>query len=154
MYILNIANGRLTIVSLNKRQLNHYNVIMLKSTVKTVYFIFGWIFLLLGVIGIFLPLLPTTPFLLLTAFCFARSSERWHQWLLSQPHLGPFILDWQRHGVIRLRAKILATVLMVPLVSLSLINERVPRYAQISAGIICTCVLIFIWTRPSQQKVD
>lgn len=51
----------------------------------------GWTAVTLGVIGIFLPLLPTTPFLLLAASCFAKSSERFHSWLLNQPHLGPYI---------------------------------------------------------------
>ncbi|AFY00830.1 hypothetical protein Bdt_1130 [Bdellovibrio bacteriovorus str. Tiberius] len=112
----------------------------------------GWIFLGLGFIGIFLPLLPTTPFLLLTAYCFARSSIRWHKWLLAQPHMGPLILDWQKHGVIRTRAKLMATGLMVPLVSLSLFFGNVPIYAKISAAAVCSCVLIFIWTRPSRKK--
>lgn len=125
---------------------------MIQQTKRTIYFVFGWIFLGLGVIGIFLPLLPTTPFLLLTAFCFSRSSEKWHRWLINQPHLGPFILDWQLHGVIRPRAKILATSLMVPLVTLSLIQPTVPLYGKLSAGFICSCVLVFIWTRPSKKK--
>lgn len=125
---------------------------MLKSTVRTLHFIFGWIFLALGVIGIFLPLLPTTPFLLLTAYCFSRSSERWHNWLLSQPHLGPMILDWQRHGVIRTKIKLLATALMVPLVSMAQFNEKIPIYGRLSAGVISLGVLIFIWTRPSKRN--
>ncbi|WP_413558019.1 YbaN family protein [Bdellovibrio sp. HCB209] len=124
----------------------------LSATKRSVYFVLGWIFLGLGFIGIFLPLLPTTPFLLLTAFCFSRSSERWHKWLLAQPRLGPFIRDWQNHGVIRLRAKIMATALMVPLVSISLFFADVPNYARISAAVVCSCVLIFIWSRPSTPR--
>lgn len=127
---------------------------ILKQTRRTIYFVLGWLFLVLGVIGVFLPLLPTTPFLLLTAFFFARSSIRWHKWLLTQPHLGPMILDWQKHGVIRPRAKIMATGLMVPLVSLSLFFGNVPLYAKICAAVICSCVLVFIWTRPSISYRD
>jgi uncharacterized membrane protein YbaN (DUF454 family) len=125
-----------------------------KKTKRSVYFVMGWIFLVIGLVGVFLPLLPTTPFLLLTAFCFARSSIRWHKWLLAQPHMGPLILDWQKHGVIRTRAKIMATVLMVPLVSISLFFGEVPMYAKIIAGITCACVLIFIWSRPSHRRTD
>lgn len=125
---------------------------ILKSTQRMIYFCAGWGFLILAVIGIFLPLLPTTPFLLLTAYFFARSSQRWHNWLLQQPHLGPVILDWQRHGVIRLRVKVLATALMVPLVTLSLLKETIPLYARIMAGLICLGVLIFIWSRPQVRK--
>lgn len=127
---------------------------LLKQTKRSIYFVLGWIFLGLGMIGIFLPLLPTTPFLLLTAYCFARSSRRWHKWLLSQPHMGPLILDWQAHGVIRPRAKWMATGLMVPLVSISLFFGNVPLYAKICAGVVCSCVLVFIWTRPSKPVVE
>lgn len=124
---------------------------IVKQPRRTIYFVLGWLFLALGVLGVFLPLLPTTPFLLLTAFFFARSSIRWHKWLLTQPHLGPMILDWQKHGVIRTRAKIMATVLMVPLVSISLFFGDVPLYAKVSAAVVCSCVLAFIWTRPSAR---
>ncbi|KHD89412.1 MAG: hypothetical protein OM95_03315 [Bdellovibrio sp. ArHS] len=127
---------------------------MMRQTKRTLYFVLGWLFLALAMMGVFLPLLPTTPFLLLTAFCFSRSSERWHRWLINQPHLGPLILDWQFHGVIRPRAKILATSLMVPLVSLSLFFGAVPLYAKWCAGLICAAVLVFIWTRPSKKSTN
>lgn len=55
----------------------------------------GWLSIVLGVLGIFLPLLPTTPFILLAAWCFARSSERFHDWLLDHRQLGPIIHAWQ-----------------------------------------------------------
>jgi uncharacterized protein len=56
----------------------------------------GTISVVLGVAGIVLPLLPTTPFLLLAAFCYARSSERCHRWLLTHRYLGPYIANWRR----------------------------------------------------------
>jgi hypothetical protein len=68
--------------------------------------------LLLGLIGIFLPLLPTTPFVLLAAFCFARGSARWEHWLLTHRQLGPIVRDWRQHRAVPLRAKQLATVMM------------------------------------------
>ncbi len=55
----------------------------------------GWLSIALGVVGIFLPLLPTTPFLLLSAWCFANSSERAHQWLVNHRYLGPIVIAWQ-----------------------------------------------------------
>jgi uncharacterized membrane protein YbaN (DUF454 family) len=58
---------------------------------QSIYFILGVVNVGLGTAGIFLPLLPTTPFLLLAAFLFARSNDRWHRWLLSHPRLGPYI---------------------------------------------------------------
>lgn len=65
----------------------------------------GWISIILGVIGIFLPLLPTTPFLLLAAGCFARSSEKFHSWLLSHKYLGPYIHLYLDGKGIPLKAK-------------------------------------------------
>jgi|TARA_B110000902_G_scaffold12541_3_gene15120 uncharacterized membrane protein YbaN (DUF454 family) len=72
----------------------------------------GWISLSLGIIGAFLPLLPTTPFILLSAWCFARSSERFHSWLLANKYFGQMINDWENgRGLsrkIRARALILS----------------------------------------------
>lgn len=74
------------------------------------WFLFGcgWLSILAGVVGIFLPLLPTVPFLLLAAACFARSSERFHTWLVDHNHLGPLIRDYLHDGRIPLRAKRMA----------------------------------------------
>lgn len=66
-----------------------------------------------GIAGIVLPLVPTTPFLLLAAYCFARSSPLLHNWLVTHPTLGRPIGDWQRHRAIGLRTKIMSIALMV-----------------------------------------
>jgi hypothetical protein len=65
----------------------------------------GWCSIAAGVVGIFVPLLPTVPFLLLAAACFTRSSERFHSWLLEHSHLGPLVRDYLTSGGIPLRAK-------------------------------------------------
>ena len=69
--------------------------------------------LLLGIVGIFLPLLPATPLVLLAAFCFARGSPRVEAWLLAHPRFGPMVRHWRDERVIPLRAKQLASVMMV-----------------------------------------
>ena len=102
----------------------------------------------LGVIGIFLPLLPTVPFLLLSAFLFSRSSPRLHTWLLSHPQFGPLIEDWNRSGVIRPRAKRLATLSIVAVFGLSLALD-VKTTVLIIQAVVLGAVLIFIWSRPS-----
>lgn len=68
----------------------------------------GWLAVAGGVIGIFLPLLPTVPFLLLAVACFARSSERFHRWLVEHNHLGPLLRDYLRGAGMPLRAKAIA----------------------------------------------
>lgn len=83
---------------------------------KLLFFVLGWISFILGFIGAFLPVLPTTPFLLLSAFLFSKSSPRFHRWLLSLPFAGEAILDWQQNRVIRKKAKILcASMIMLSL---------------------------------------
>lgn len=79
---------------------------------KTICIIIGTISLALGIIGIFVPLLPTTPFLLLTAALYFRGSPRLYQWLLSHKHLGPYIHNFRENKAIPLRAKIISLTLM------------------------------------------
>lgn len=68
----------------------------------------GWISVVSGVIGIFLPIVPTVPFLLLAAACFARSSVRFHSWLMDHNHLGPLLHDYLKGAGIPLRAKLVS----------------------------------------------
>jgi hypothetical protein len=72
----------------------------------------GWLALAAGIVGIFLPLLPTTPFVLLAAFCLSRSSERAEAWLLTHPRFGPMVRDWRERRAMPLRAKQVAWVMM------------------------------------------
>ena len=79
---------------------------------KYLLIILGSISLALGVIGIFLPLLPTTPFLLLSATLYVRSSEKLYQWLIHQKYLGTYIRNFREHRAIPLRAKIISTAMV------------------------------------------
>lgn len=72
---------------------------------KTLYIALGTLSLALGILGIFLPLLPTTPFLLLTAALYFKSSPRLYNWLLNHKHLGPYIRNFRENKAIPLRAK-------------------------------------------------
>lgn len=79
---------------------------------KTLYIVLGSISLALGILGIFLPLLPTTPFLLLTAALYFKGSPRLYNWLLNHRHFGPYIRNFRENKAIPLRAKIISLVLM------------------------------------------
>ncbi|WP_447968057.1 YbaN family protein [Nitrospira sp. M1] len=108
----------------------------------------GWICLAFGFVGLFLPILPTTPFILLAAYCFSKSSPQLHHKLIQQPTLGPMIQNWEQHGSISKRAKITATVTMVLLFSFSLFILSVGVLLKAMLVGIATGVLAFIWTRP------
>ena len=79
----------------------------------------GWLSVALGVLGIFLPVLPTTPFLLLAAACFMRSSKHFYLWLVNHRQLGPWIVDYLEGQGIPLKGKIYAIGLMWLSISLS-----------------------------------
>jgi uncharacterized membrane protein YbaN (DUF454 family) len=78
---------------------------------RPLYLIGGLLSLGIGIVGIVLPLIPTTPLILLAAYCFARSSERLHAWLVGHPRLGRYISDFEAGRGIPRRAKILALVM-------------------------------------------
>ncbi|MEM7239207.1 MAG: YbaN family protein [Pseudomonadota bacterium] len=108
----------------------------------------GWGAVGLGSVGAVVPLLPTVPFLLLAAFCFARGSDRFHAWLLEHPRFGPPIADWQKHGAIRPGAKIAAVVAIAASVAIPLLIGVPDRVLYIQIPVLA-CVLLFILSRPS-----
>jgi len=120
---------------------------MLHGSVKIIIATLGWLCVLLGVIGIFLPLLPTTPFLLLAAWLFAHSSERFHDWLHQHPHLGPIIAAWNsEEGLDRqVRNRILLVMWSGMLVS-ALIVGKVWAYILLFA--IGLAVSVYILRKP------
>lgn len=77
------------------------------------YRILGFSFLGLAIVGVFLPLLPTTPLVLVAAACFARSSEKWHRWLLQNRTFGPMIRSWEERRCVSCKVKIIAVTSML-----------------------------------------
>ena len=108
----------------------------------------GAVALALGVIGILVPLLPTTPFLILAAYFFSRGSQRLHDWLTGHRLFGPPVRDWREHGAISTKAKLSALIAIVVIFALSVVLEA-PRWALALQGVILIGVAVFLLTRPS-----
>lgn len=102
----------------------------------------------LGALGTVLPLLPTTPFMLLAAFAFARSSQRLHDWLLAHRIFGPLIHDWRAHGAISRRAKIFGLLSIAAVLVLSLVMNTPPWILGIQV-VVLGLSATFIASRPS-----
>jgi len=110
----------------------------------------GWAALALGIVGAFLPVIPTTPLVLVAAWCFSKGSKSLHERLLEHPRFGPMIRDWERHHVIRLRAKLLATAMIVPLVGYMVLFSAAADWTKVVAVLLVVWGLAFIWTKPSR----
>ncbi|EHR70217.1 hypothetical protein BurJ1DRAFT_1345 [Burkholderiales bacterium JOSHI_001] len=109
----------------------------------------GALALVTGIVGIFVPLLPTTPFVLLAAFCFSRGSTRCERWLVEHPRFGPMVRDWRERRAVPLRAKQLATVMMT--FGSALAAWRLPAaWAWVPAA-CCLAVAIWLWRLPTRR---
>jgi uncharacterized membrane protein YbaN (DUF454 family) len=108
----------------------------------------GLLMTALGIVGAFLPLLPTTPFLLVAVWCFSRSSPRLEQWLLNHRTLGPPLRNWQREGAIAGRAKIIAISLIVASYGFFYYRTQPSLPLAVTVGLILSASALFILTRP------
>lgn len=123
-----------------------------KLSLRWLWLSLGLLFLAIGLIGVVLPVLPTTPFLLVATAAFAKSSPRLHAWLIAHPVLGPPILNWQEHGAISLKAKKLAIgTMMVTFVAS--VYFGLPWQALLGQGVLMAIGAGVILTRPSGPKV-
>jgi uncharacterized membrane protein YbaN (DUF454 family) len=109
-----------------------------------VFRLLGFVFLALGALGVVLPLLPTTPFILLSAACFARSSERWHRWLLANETFGPMIRNWEERRCISCRVKTIGTLTMILVGGYSIFFAVQNVGLKITGGILMLIGLSFI----------
>jgi hypothetical protein len=111
----------------------------------------GAICVALGVIGIFLPLLPTTPLMLLAAACFARSSRRFHDRLLANRTFGPLILEWEKHRAIPRRTKLTAIALMSATLAVSIVFFVEPPWLQALLAAFGVALAVWMYRIPSRD---
>ena len=111
----------------------------------------GTLFLLLAVIGIFTPVLPTTPFLLLAAGCYARASTRFYNWLLNNRAFGPLILEWRRHRSIPYRAKMIAIGMMACTLAVSVVFFVRPLWLQLALAAFGLGLAVWLYRIPSRD---
>ncbi|MGB7316534.1 MAG: YbaN family protein [Planktotalea sp.] len=113
-----------------------------------VWFALGAMALVLAALGVVLPVLPTTPFVILAAFAFGKSSPRLHAWLLRSKLFGGMIAQWEAHGVIPRRVKWLACSMMFAVLAFS-IYAQAPRTVLIAQVIGITLGAAYVLSRPS-----
>ncbi len=113
---------------------------------------FGWLSVGLGIIGIILPILPTTPFLLVAVWAFSRSSPELAEKLRNHPRAGPYIRAWQDHGAIPVLGKVLA-VSMMSVMGIYLAGFSVlPGWAAVPACLGLIAIGVYIITRPGMPR--
>lgn len=121
----------------------------LNRSIQYIYIGCGWFFVGLGLIGIFLPILPTTPFILVAAFFFAKSSPRWHHWLRTSNLFGKIVRDWEKNHSVAFKTKLIASIIMFIVFSLSLMVVNPAFWIKLIILSLGLAVLLYLWTRPT-----
>ncbi|NIV18458.1 MAG: DUF454 family protein [Woeseiaceae bacterium] len=121
---------------------------VLTRTARLTWLVIGLLSLAVGALGVALPLLPTTPFILVAAFAFARSSNRLHNWLINHDVFGALISNWQRYGAISRRAKAASVMSMAALLAISLALAA-PKAVMLAQLVVLGAAALFILSRPA-----
>jgi len=121
------------------------------GTARLILILLGTLFVVTGVIGIFLPVLPTTPFMLLAAWCYAKSSVRFYNWLMNNRVFGPIIREWRQYRAIPKRAKFWAIFLLLSTFSTSIIFFVPYFYLQLALAVFCAVMVMFMWRIPVRE---
>jgi hypothetical protein len=118
---------------------------------RIIFLISGHLSVILGIIGAVLPVIPSTPFMILAAFFYSKSSPTLHQKILNLPHIGPHVRDWEDHGLISVKAKILSISLLCVMIGSSIYFLK-NIWLKILLAIIALAISTFIFSRPSIKK--
>ncbi len=115
--------------------------------------ILAYLFLALAIVGVFLPGLPTVPFLLLTAWFAARGSRRLHSWLYAHPHLGSLLINWEQHGAISRTSKVIAVLMLIT--SWGVMYHRLNNvWVLTGIAVMFVTVATYLVTRPEPDKEE
>lgn len=121
-------------------------------SVRLLFVVLGTLFVLLGIAGAVLPVLPTTPFMLLAAACYARASSRFYNWLLNSPAFGPTILEWRRHRSIPWRVKLTAIGLMAVTLGISIVFFVPWPELQAALALFGLLLATYLYRIPSRDR--
>ena len=119
--------------------------------VRGFFLVVGILALAIGVIGIFLPLLPTAPLVILAAACFARAYRPFHEWLLAHRWFGPMLREWYHHRSVRYRTKLLAIAMMLVSFTGTIVFIVRPVWAKVLLAVFALAVAVFIYRLPSRD---
>jgi uncharacterized membrane protein YbaN (DUF454 family) len=119
---------------------------------RSAYLLAGFVFLGLGILGVALPVLPTTPFILLAAACFARSSERFYAWLMNHRSFGPVVREWREHRSIPWRTKLYAIGLMSLTLGVSIVFFVRPGWLQAALAAFGLALAAWLYRVPSRDR--
>jgi uncharacterized membrane protein YbaN (DUF454 family) len=120
---------------------------------RLAFLVLGWMFVGLGAIGAVLPVLPTTPFLLLAAVCFARSSPRFYDWLLRSRLFGPLIRNWRETGSIPRRPKAVAIFLIATVGGSSIIFFLASPWARLALAATLLALIVWLLRVPTTESL-
>ena len=122
---------------------------------KSIFILLGFLSLVLAFIGAFLPVLPTTPLIILSAYLFSKGSPRLQAWVMDLPIVGPTVTDWQEHRIISVKGKVWSTIMIVLVLGSTILFANLPHWGlRIMLLTIGVWVLHFIHTKPSHIKAS
>ena len=110
----------------------------------------GWLFFALGVVGVFLPVMPTTVFMIMALWAFANGSRRLHTWLYTHHKFGPSLQQWDRHRVIPVHAKIAAIGGMLISLTYVTLFSGAPHLAVVATVALMACGAVYVLSKPSR----
>lgn len=114
--------------------------------------VLGGLFFGLGILGVFLPVLPTTPFILLALWAFSNSSQRWHDYIHNHPRFGRTAREWKEHRAISLRTKVTAVTIMALSSAYLIFASEASLYVIAAAVAFIAFGAFYLLTRPTLQQ--